>query len=1387
MESDESAPAWRPSTALPPLHNASLSPAQHYTPRYPQSSATPPPPPPTADTSYPTRSSSFPTQDAFTAPPPTAHATTSLNHLLSPPHPATSQLSPHLLMQLGALTLEQLQWAKLFFDAYTFVHRHSPRPSRGGGSDAAAAFPALMRARMLREQHTQEENEMAESDEEAESSWVRRSPTSGDAAGGLPRTALPPRPISLRAFQAARRAGQCARKDGNNENENENGECGGLRGAEVWVRESTETTGTNADASMRDGNNEANNMSSMPFDDSTPCASYTASIPWQAPPQPQQRLLLVSSSSSVSSSQSPSCTHVRATCSSQSPPLVSCLPRSTQARVSVARPLTSITTAGSALSRQDDWLREREKEQRHARRVWWRRRAEVFELPTRRGTQGRLSYVTSGSQRDSVHYRSESAGLWLSPSCAERRVYGDAMDMCIVAHTMAQMKQWRRLCAMVHAEERTQTKGNADEDDEDGDLNAEDTNDCDEKVLYSHATRHGSRRTGSKGHAMRERRRGNASSRPPCMSSALKPTSDAACDLELAESSDGVTLEYWVHFVMRPILRLGRQRHRCGGDVHAHVELPQRCNAVTGNSALPDRHGSNSARAGRKLPSMLSTAAMTAAVLSMAAPQSSTDSQVHDKAVGSSVSRSGDNSLSCVARHAPCMNRVNHTNRPNHGTTDDNHSSNTIDHNNNSRTQSDETDTEPDVEQWRGIFNALSWRDNNRVTWDEFSRGVLLLSSQAEKLGTLASAKQTPTPTQTQTQRQQRLVDSPMHFAAAPIQRSAWQARYPLVHHLFHRTAITHMVVCARAMRSMATRTVQSENAMGEPVQRSDCPERRQRDDGSAANRNNVTYTGDTRDDHTPHQSGSDAVHSHHPLGQHTYTQTTNLPNAEVSPMSHSIPAGPSGVVYFTASASDGWVKMWHSDTNPLDSAGCPASMVHERHVLSAGGIITAMVLGGAGLGDAPVVAVSATDGTVTLLRTSSGERVRTLRGMWQNSAEKGVCDRERRGRPHTDSSHLSTNDRSNGGHQEKENDRLGQKDDDGEGAMEANRLYGAQAHESTWAERVAHGCLDTEHGATTESNKRATDTPKLSAVPSRASVRASVCATADVAARTRATAALQRPYTIRAYRADANEIFFGSSHRYFCGLDVVAPTFEHLARREWVTCDTLCQFGYDGDTSTRMANTITHRSPSSTKSSVATSSSVGRGEDATPCKDDWADVHDTSHRITPGNTSKHTPSHLYTAQRRTAQAMYATALALECMRVPNRHPHDTAALQRICALLLGYDNGLVQLYALPDGWFSRSQAADTRRLPPLALQPVWGAAGGVCIVVRRCWRCPCVEPIISSLVWRSMAVWRCGHLCRRGRWWCMHLGGDVLFRPIHERCEWMDGPQLAVRRDEDE
>lgn len=90
---------------------------------------------------------------------------------------------------------------------------------------------------------------------------------------------------------------------------------------------------------------------------------------------------------------------------------------------------------------------------------------------------------------------------------------------------------------------------------------------------------------------------------------------------------------------------------------------------------------------------------------------------------------------------------------------------------------------------------------------------------------------------------------------------------------------------------------------------------------------------------------------------------------------------------YVTA-GPDGLVKLWKPDTRLLDSQRRMA-IVHERNLLCTRCAITDLSLTPPSMGNAEAVVVSAMDGTITLLRTATGEVVRTLLGFRSTPSNK--------------------------------------------------------------------------------------------------------------------------------------------------------------------------------------------------------------------------------------------------------------------------------------------------------------------------------------------------------------------------------------------------------------
>ncbi|TPP44338.1 Phosphatidylinositol-4-phosphate 5-Kinase family protein [Leishmania donovani] len=166
-------------------------------------------------------------------------------------------------------------------------------------------------------------------------------------------------------------------------------------------------------------------------------------------------------------------------------------------------------------------------------------------------------------------------------------------------------------------------------------------------------------------------------------------------------------------------------------------------------------------------------------------------------------------------------------------------------------------------------------------------------------------------------------------------------------------------------------------------------------------------------------------------------------------------------------------------------------------------------------------------------------------------------------------------------------------------------------------------------------------------------------------------TAFVRRPvYTVRAYRNEAREARASPSNEYFQGLRTVAPTYEHLAPHEMMIADVLMHF------------------------SVAKTSM----------------------------TSTHTstmPRQWYAC----AIALAAAPAVIHTSNIGASSSSSQSALDPL--LLLGFPQGLVQVYVLPQRWFALHQHGETRLDPPAVRVPVFSGLLHSAAVL-------CIEVIVS-------------------------------------------------------
>ncbi|CAG9582408.1 conserved hypothetical protein [Leishmania major strain Friedlin] len=169
--------------------------------------------------------------------------------------------------------------------------------------------------------------------------------------------------------------------------------------------------------------------------------------------------------------------------------------------------------------------------------------------------------------------------------------------------------------------------------------------------------------------------------------------------------------------------------------------------------------------------------------------------------------------------------------------------------------------------------------------------------------------------------------------------------------------------------------------------------------------------------------------------------------------------------------------------------------------------------------------------------------------------------------------------------------------------------------------------------------------------------------------------AVVRRPvYTVRAYRNEAREARASPSNEYFQGLRTVAPTYEHLAPHEMMIADVLMHF------------------------SVAPTSMTSTHASAMPRQ--W----------------------------------YACAIALAAapavIRTSNIGGCGSGASSSSQStldplLLLGFPQGLVQVYVLPQRWFALHQHGETRLDTPAVRVPVFSGLLHSAAVL-------CIEVIVS-------------------------------------------------------
>ncbi|KPA85918.1 hypothetical protein ABB37_00227 [Leptomonas pyrrhocoris] len=163
--------------------------------------------------------------------------------------------------------------------------------------------------------------------------------------------------------------------------------------------------------------------------------------------------------------------------------------------------------------------------------------------------------------------------------------------------------------------------------------------------------------------------------------------------------------------------------------------------------------------------------------------------------------------------------------------------------------------------------------------------------------------------------------------------------------------------------------------------------------------------------------------------------------------------------------------------------------------------------------------------------------------------------------------------------------------------------------------------------------------------------------------------AIVRRPiYAIHAYRDEVRDVFTGPSNGFFHGLNAVAPTYAHLTPHEETVADVLAAFG-------TLATTGPDRAAASTA-------------------------------VSP---------------RQWFASSVALVVAPDTRRGPSSSTTGEAAPQSAqdVYLLLGFPEGLLQVYVLPRRWFQLHLHCETRLEPPSLRVPIVSAKAHTAAVVR--------------------------------------------------------------------
>nr|CCC93560.1 conserved hypothetical protein [Trypanosoma congolense IL3000] len=206
-------------------------------------------------------------------------------------------------------------------------------------------------------------------------------------------------------------------------------------------------------------------------------------------------------------------------------------------------------------------------------------------------------------------------------------------------------------------------------------------------------------------------------------------------------------------------------------------------------------------------------------------------------------------------------------------------------------------------------------------------------------------------------------------------------------------------------------------------------------------------------------------------------------------------------------------------------------------------------------------------------------------------------------------------------------------------------------------------------------------------------------------------TATVMRPqYKIRAYRSETRELLFTDVSRYFTGLGVVAPTFEHLERPYGVKTDVFLSFGV----------CIRHESPRGTpskmrglqprrgtqdgmemaKNQLATNSSFGTGNMGDEQLTEEAGKTTNLDRVISPSSPK---MRIHAGYRAEDVFWFGRCLTMAFReRVSSNHPLLTGPL-----MIIGFCTGVVQFYLMQRHWFDMYGLTKTRLESAVSHEPI--------------------------------------------------------------------------------